>query len=131
MLNKLASECFEIAKSKGFNCYTKENEDLVVPRDLMLVVSEIGEACEALRIGKRANYEYFRERIVLLNGFESAAGKQSLENNIKDTYEDEIADAIIRLLHLSAMMNIDIEQFVKWKLEYNKTRPVMHGGKKF
>lgn len=131
MLNKLAEECFEIAKSKGFNCYSKENEDLVVPRDLMLVVSELGEACEALRTGKRANYEYFRERIGLLNGVESAAGKQSFENNIKDTYEDEIADAIIRLLHLSAMMNIDIEQFVRWKLEYNKTRTVMHGGKKF
>ena len=42
MLNELAKECFEIAKANGFNSYTKENEDLVIPRDLMLIVSERG-----------------------------------------------------------------------------------------
>ena len=48
--------------------------------------------------------------------------KQFFEENVKDTFEDELADSIIRLLDLSAMLDIDIEFHITQKMRYNKTR---------
>lgn len=131
MLNELAKKCFESARAKGFDSYTPENADLVIPRDLMLIVAELSEALEALRDGRRAKLEYFLERIPLLKGMNTDAGQICFKNAIKDSFEDELADALIRIMHLCGMLNIDIDKHVELKLQYNATRPVMHGGKKF
>ncbi len=45
----------------------------------------------------------------------------------KDTFEDEIADTIIRLCDLCGELNIDIEKQIAWKMEYNKKREHKHG----
>ena len=41
----------------------------------------------------------------------------------------ELADCIIRILDYCGKEGIDIEQVIKIKHEYNKTRPYRHGGK--
>jgi NTP pyrophosphatase (non-canonical NTP hydrolase) len=41
----------------------------------------------------------------------------------------ELADCIIRILDYCGHAGIDIEQAIKIKHEYNKTRPHRHGGK--
>ena len=128
MLNELAKECFEIAKANGFNSYTKENEDLVIPRDLMLIVSELSEALEALRHNKRADLQLYAFDT---NNSAAEFNKTGFETWIKDSFEDEICDTIIRLLHLCGVMGIDIDMHVYLKMEYNKTREHKHGGKKF
>lgn len=42
----------------------------------------------------------------------------------------ELADSLIRLLHLTSVLNIDIDHIVNLKLEYNTTRPWRHGSKR-
>jgi NTP pyrophosphatase (non-canonical NTP hydrolase) len=42
----------------------------------------------------------------------------------------ELADCIIRILDYCGKENIDIEEALKIKHEYNMTRPYKHGGKK-
>ena len=42
----------------------------------------------------------------------------------------ELADCIIRILDYCGEEDIDIEEFIKIKHEYNKTRPYKHGGKR-
>lgn len=49
---------------------------------------------------------------------------------MKDTFEDEIADALIRILDMCGHMDIDIAKHVYQKLLYNRTRGYKHGGKK-
>lgn len=49
--------------------------------------------------------------------------------NIKDTFEDEIADAVIRLFDLAKGLGIDLEWHIQQKMEFNKTRERMHGKK--
>ena len=71
---------------------------------LMLVVSELGEAIEAHRTG--------------LAGLEA-----------KDTFEDEIADTVIRIFDMCEGFGIDLERHIELKLEYNRTRPYKHGKK--
>ena len=68
---------------------------------------------EAHRKGRFANLEAYEE----------------FEDAIKDTFEDEIADSVIRLLDMCGGLGIDIDTHVRLKLEYNKTRERLHGKK--
>jgi len=49
------------------------------------------------------------------------------KEQVKDTFEDEIADVFIRLGDLVGYLNIDIEKHIKMKMQYNATRPKLHG----
>ena len=45
--------------------------------------------------------------------------------------EEELADVIIRLMDFAHMRGWNIPKALFLKMEYNKTRPIRHGGKKF
>ena len=53
--------------------------------------------------------------------------KQNYGLEKKDTFEDEIADVMIRLCDLCGELNIDIEKQIEWKTSHNKTRENKHG----
>lgn len=130
--NETAKQVHAIAKEKGFWDNERNVGEL-----LMLTVSELGEAMEAHRKGHFAKIESFRYKLEnsIINDNPTCSGtvekglayKQHFEFCIKDSFEDEIADAIIRLLDLAAGLNIDIEEHIRFKVEYNKTRDRLHG----
>jgi NTP pyrophosphatase (non-canonical NTP hydrolase) len=74
---------------------------------LGLAMSECGEAMDAIRKGYPADDKL------------PQYGNHAVE----------IADAIIRLLDLTAKMNIPIGNIIEAKLEVNRKRGHMHGGK--
>ena len=127
MINKLAQEIHEGNKARGF--YEGEKN---IGEMLCLVHSEISEALEADRKGK-----YFKQSPNIddfssdneFNDVGERYWKIEFESSIKDTFEDEIADAIIRLLDLAAFKSIDIEAHIKAKMRYNSLRPYKHGKK--
>lgn len=45
--------------------------------------------------------------------------------------EEELADVIIRIMDFAHLKKWNIPKALFLKMEYNKTRPYMHGGKKF
>jgi len=45
--------------------------------------------------------------------------------------EEELADVLIRIMDLAYMRRYDIPNALSLKMNYNKTRPIRHGGKKF
>ena len=53
--------------------------------------------------------------------------KKNFEKHIKDTFEDEIADAFMRLMDLCGEYGIDIERHIMMKAMYNEMRPPKHG----
>lgn len=116
-LNELARQFHERSKAKGFWDEERETGTL-----LMLIVSELSEALEADRKNKHANMPFFNFDVDTGDSFEDAFKK-----NIKDTFEDEIADVAIRLLDLIGKMGIDIEKHISLKMQYNATRPYKHG----
>jgi len=122
-LNKLCNGINDSAKTilnnnieKGFN-----NPNYNIGELLMLITSELGEALESHRKGKFSDWESFFKDVNEIGEIES------FKIHIKDTFEDEIADAIIRLLDLVARVDIDIEKHINAKVEYNKSRPYLHG----
>ena len=122
MINKLRDHCHNMAKQKGFH-----DEDIPIPTSLMLIVSELGEALEAHRAGKNANISAYNDYLCL-KGIESdMIDKEMFEKFMKDTFEDELADSVIRIFDLCGKHNIDIENHIIYKLAYNRTREHKHG----
>lgn len=120
-VNDIKDEIFENNKAKGFWDEERNKGEI-----LMLITSELAEALEADRAGRYAGPE-------ALDAVEAAFGSDDYPDvfraNVKDTFEDELADALIRILDTAAGFGIDIERHVRAKLEYNKTRAKRHGKK--
>lgn len=97
------------------------------PDRCMLIVSEISEAVEAHREGRMAEVGAARHIVLKMAEMDMAMFPEYFRSLVKDTVQDELADAIIRLLDLSAYMGIDIDAHIAAKLAYNATRPRLHG----
>lgn len=52
-------------------------------------------------------------------------------NNKPEGLGPEIADIILRTADLATVLGVDLETEVSEKLAFNKTRPHMHGGRRF
>lgn len=126
-LNKLSREIHEGNKLRGFN---EANENL--GQNLMLIVSELAEALEADRKGRYADFRTFlactKANDILKEDMDEYL-RSEFEKNIKDTLEDEIADAMIRLFSLCGALKINIEKHIELKLQYNSGREFKHGKK--
>lgn len=119
MINQLAKEVFENAKSKGF--YDKP---LSVSEKICLIHSELSEALEADRKGKYSVCGSLTEHMKLNkdNLDQNLIFKMGFVQHVKDTFEDELADTVIRCLDLAASMNINLEWHIKTKMRYNSMR---------
>ncbi len=91
-LEELTSLIMAQAKAKGFG--TKPN-DIDVAEKIALIHSEISEAYEAFR-------------------------HQNIKG--KDGFEEELGDAVQRILHLCGALGVDIEEVILKKLNSNKNR---------
>ena len=92
-LNRYAKDCHQRAVAKGF-----WDGKHTLYHYLMLAFGELHEAIEADRLGKWAKLD--PDTIDTLQRIEGAPYAQEFLREVKDTVEDEIADAVIRLLDL-------------------------------
>jgi len=99
-INESAKEIKEWRLAHGFytpsSLKTVESKDMMLGK-LMLVVTEVGEAAEAVRHGDEMNFI------------------------------EEIADTFIRLMDITAAMKIDIDGEIRRKMAVNHNRPYKHG----
>ncbi len=91
-INELSKKSHKIAKDKGF-----WDDNRNISECLMLIVTELAEACEADRHGDTENFK------------------------------EEIADSYIRLGDLCGYLELDIEKEIKRKMKINEGRPYKHG----
>ena len=126
MINKLAQEIHQNAIDKGF--FEKEKN---IGEMLCLIHSEVSEALEADRKDKYADVLYILK--MEDEGYDWQNSELSFtsafEKNIKNTFEDELADVMIRVMDLAAFKGIDLQFHIRQKMQYNKTRQKYHGKK--
>ena len=100
-LNELAKEVHAGNVERGF--YEVQP---TLKTQLMLVITELSEAVESDRKGRYARVERYNEGIDIFTScpnyfINTPYPKEEFEKYIKDTFEDEIADAFIRLLDIA------------------------------
>lgn len=100
-LNTLRDEAFKIACDHGFHDTELSNEHC-----LMLVITELSEAVEADRKGRRFTDE---DKTEYLKCQKDKFYMYAYENYIKGTVEEELADAAIRLLDLAGLRKVDVK----------------------
>ena len=106
-LNELRDKAYQCAVAHGWH-----EENLSDEHFLCLVISELMEAVEADRKGKRAQVGKFKEwqgnSIPLTEETRQRRFKVDFEAYIKGSVEEELANACIRLLDLAGLRNVDL-----------------------
>lgn len=105
-LVKFAKEVHDVARDKGW----WEDGHKTPLECHMLMVSEIAEASEEIRNGKKVMY--------------TNVGSTKPEGEAV-----ELADCILRILDYAQFHKLPLMDALRAKHEYNKTRPYKHGGK--
>lgn len=100
-LNKLRDRAYKTACEHGFH-----DEELSNEHCLCLVISELMEAVEADRKGKRFNKDT-KDTYELIQNIKFC--KVIYDNHIKGSVEEELTDAVIRLLDLCGLREIKLE----------------------
>lgn len=117
-INKMVKEVHSNAVIHGW-----WEEDRSFGELIALCHSELSEALEEYRNGKRPEQKYYK----------STDGTVWIENLTKtlkpEGVPSELADTVIRIMDMCGYYGIDLETAIVEKMEYNKTRPYKHGGK--
>ena len=102
-LNTLRDMAYKNACEHGFHDQELSNEHC-----LCLIISELMEAVEADRKGKQFNKDA-KETYELIQNVKFC--KVIFDNYIKGSVEEELADAVIRLLDLAGLRNLNLNRF--------------------
>ncbi len=105
-INRMVEMAYGNAMHKGWH-----DEDRTFGELIALCHSELSEALEDYRQGCKPT-ETFEDPDFKPCGIPS-----------------ELADVVIRIADMCGKYGIDLEQAIKTKMEYNRTRPHRHGGK--
>jgi NTP pyrophosphatase (non-canonical NTP hydrolase) len=108
-LNELAAEIHQTAEDKGW-----WEEGIQFGQRIALIHSELSEALEAWR--KEENPWFYTLKDI------------GEEHYKPEGVAVELVDVIIRVLDILHFSSEDIDNIMRAKMEYNKTRPYRHGG---
>ena len=135
-IRTLVAEALQNATKHGF-----WDTPLEFGTSIALIHSELSEALEEVRKGRPAIYYPCNAGGICCEDDGSAHCGSRVYNSESpeifckakskkpEGYAIELADAVICIANLCGYMGIDLEEAIKIKMEYNVTRPYLHGKK--
>ena len=120
-LAKLQQRIWEIATAHGWH-----EQPIPTAQYCGLIMTEMAEAIEADRNGRRADMESFNERMSNLDGSDECF-KEMYKRYVKGSIEEEFADVVIRVLDMAQEVHGDR---MRW-LGYYPWGQVYHEDKSF
>ena len=124
MINRLAKEIHKNNVEKGF--YEKPKN---IGEMLALIHSEVSEALECDRKSKYCKLKSKSDWSLITSSPTKQESMERFEEHVKDTFEDELADIMIRVMDLAAHKGVDLEVHINKKMYYNSLRSYKHGKK--
>lgn len=148
LMEKLRDLCHQTSKDKGF---WDEDKQVITRADkkkggawqemteapmkpwnfgekIALIHSELSEMFEAWRKGVG---DHPTDKVIRIMD-PNSTDRHTDENGMRymTFIEEEVADVFIRLFDLCGKLDIDVGRVILAKMEYNKSRPHMHGGRR-
>lgn len=130
-LNDLRDRAFECAQSHGFY-----DQPFSEKHEKMMLICEIAEAVQADRENRHADIDTFNKSIERYkqkcetNIFDDGFYEVAFEDWIKDTFEDEITDIIIRLLSIYGCLGTDLS-FIQRTMNNEDLFPLFQSHREF
>lgn len=121
-INETAKAAYLNAVSKGFY----EDPPSIAER-IALIHSEASEALECDRKDKYCLMSPLG--VMEMSKQDDDKFVNDFRNYVKDTFEDELVDIMIRVMDLAAWKGIDLEAHIAAKMRYNSLREYKHGKK--
>ncbi len=111
-LNKLRDKAYQCAIAHGWHEEEHSNEHY-----FCLIISELMEAVQADRKDQRANVAMFKDweynGLPISEDNRTKVFKEYYDEFIKDSVEEELADACIRIFDFAGLRNIEIADFIE------------------
>lgn len=77
----------------------------------------------------RLTPERYAAKLALVHSEVSEALECVRRGDVYGPFADELADIVIRVADLAGAIGCDLDEAIRRKMAYNKTRPERHGGK--
>lgn len=114
-ISELIATSYAEAIAKGWHAEPRSFGDLIA-----LCHSELSEALEEFRSGRKPYETWYRDCDRPYDNPQPAK---------PEGVPIELADVVIRIADMCGRYGIDLEEAIRIKLAYNKTRSQRHGGK--
>lgn len=140
LMEKVRDLCHQNSKDKGFwdegeetftedtvsgdVKYTVKTKPWNFAEKIALIHSELSEMLEAWRKGTNES----EKDITIIDN--TSCDADGIGTRRITAIEEEVADVYIRLMDLCGKLDIDVGRVVLAKMNYNRNRPHMHGGRK-
>lgn len=111
-----------LGKDRGF---WEQDKDL--REEILYIFSNVGDIAKSFKKNKRANWEKYESLMYQLESDQelkddfNKISKNIFEKYIKDTFEDEITNVILRITDLIGGKDIDIVEIHPWVEKYEST----------
>lgn len=116
-INEYVRAAYQNAIDKGFWGDPRRAMLINVGEKIALMHSELSEAFEEWRAGKKLNEVYY-------------AGDENNPARKPEGFPIEMADCVIRIFDFCGAAGIDLQTAIQTKMKYNQQRPHRHGGKR-
>jgi hypothetical protein len=112
-IREVQAQCYMTAFEHGFHA---QGERIEIDQKLLLAIGELIEAQNEIRSGHSPQEVYYHPGPTGWPPSEKPEG-----------FGIELADAVIRIMDLAEVLNLDLQSLMAVKMNYNEGRPYKHG----